>query len=116
MGCVVYGKNAWCGGSGSCVEGGGQGYGGVDDNEAKSNPVPSFTNALRTFEPMRAFTYAHDITKKDQVNIINIERSLFNFERKGAVWYLEVKNLSLLAPSLMPQATQKFSGCFTTDE
>jgi hypothetical protein len=37
----------WCVvGSGSCVEEG-QGDGGDDDDEAKSKPVPSFTEALR---------------------------------------------------------------------
>jgi hypothetical protein len=31
-------------------------------------PVPSSTGALRAFEKMKAFMYAHDITKRDQAN------------------------------------------------
>jgi hypothetical protein len=45
---------------------------------------PSFTEALHVFESMTAFMYDHDITKRDQVNIFNIERLLFNLKRKGA--------------------------------
>jgi hypothetical protein len=40
--------------------------------------------ALRAFESMRAFIYAHDITKTDRVNIVTIER-LFSLKRKGAI-------------------------------
>jgi hypothetical protein len=68
-------------GSGSCVEEG-QGDGGDDDNEAESELVPSFTEALRTFESMRAFMYAHNIANRDQANIINIERLLVSLKRK----------------------------------
>jgi hypothetical protein len=32
-------------------------------NEAKSEPVFSFTEALHAFESMRVFIYAHDIIK-----------------------------------------------------
>jgi hypothetical protein len=39
--------------------------------------------ALRVFESMRGFVYAH-ITKRDQVNIVNIERLLLSLKRKGA--------------------------------
>jgi hypothetical protein len=31
---------------------------------------PSFMEALRAFESMRAFMYAHDITERDQANIV----------------------------------------------
>jgi hypothetical protein len=55
-------------GSGSCVEEV-QGGGG---HEAEPEPVPSFTEALHGFESMRAFMYAHDITERDQANIVNI--------------------------------------------
>jgi hypothetical protein len=41
-------------GSGSCVEEG-QGDGGDDDDEAESDPVPSFTEALRAFESERSY-------------------------------------------------------------
>jgi hypothetical protein len=51
-------------GSGSCVEEG-QGDGGDDDDEAESEPVPSFTEALRALESVRAFIYAHNITERD---------------------------------------------------
>jgi hypothetical protein len=37
-------------------------------------PVLSFTEVFRAFESMRAFMYAHYITERDQMNIINIER------------------------------------------
>jgi hypothetical protein len=76
---------AMCGvvGSGSCVEEM-QSDGGDDGNEAAPEPVPSFTEALRVFESMSAFMYAHNITKRDQTNIVNIERLLFSLKRKGA--------------------------------
>jgi hypothetical protein len=45
---------------------------------------PSFTEALRAFESMRAFMYAHDITERDQANIINIESLLFKVKKEGA--------------------------------
>jgi hypothetical protein len=73
----------WCGmvGSGNCVEEG-QGDGG-DDDETEFEPVPSFTEALCALESVSVFMYAHNITKRDQVNIINIERLLFSLKRKG---------------------------------
>jgi hypothetical protein len=70
-------------GSGSSVEEG-QGDSGGDEDEAESKPVPSFTEALHVFESMRAFMYAHNITKRDQENYVNIERLLFSLKRKGA--------------------------------
>jgi hypothetical protein len=69
-------------GSGSCVEEG-QGDRGDDDNEAESEPVPSFMEALNVFESVRAFIYVHDITERDQANIVNNERLLFSLKRKG---------------------------------
>jgi hypothetical protein len=33
---------------------------------------------------MSVFMYDHDITEKDQANIINIERLFLNLKRKGA--------------------------------
>jgi hypothetical protein len=80
--CGVLCMEEMCGvvGSGSCVE---EGQGDGDDDEAKSEPVPSFMEALHASESMRAFTYAH-ITKRDQVNIVNIKRLLFSLKRKGA--------------------------------
>jgi hypothetical protein len=50
-----------------------QGDGG-DADETESKPVSSFTEALHAFESIRMFMYAHNITKRDEVNIINIER------------------------------------------
>jgi hypothetical protein len=41
-------------GSGSCVEEG-QCDGGDDDDETESEPVPSFTEALRAFESERSY-------------------------------------------------------------
>jgi hypothetical protein len=35
--------------------------------------VPSFTEALCAVQSMRAFMYAHDITERDQANIVNTE-------------------------------------------
>jgi hypothetical protein len=80
--CGVLCIEEMCGvvGSGSCVEKG-QGDGG-DDDEAESEPVPSFTEALRVFESMRAFTYVHDVTERDQANTVNIERLLFSLKRR----------------------------------
>jgi hypothetical protein len=56
--CVVPCVKEMCGElvSGSCMEEV-QGGGG-DDDEAEPEPVPSFTEALRAFESMRAFMYA----------------------------------------------------------
>jgi hypothetical protein len=76
---------------GNCVEEG-QSDGGYDDNEAASEPVPSFTEALHVFESMRVFMYAHDITKRDQVNIVNIERLLFSLKRKGATKQMRIND------------------------
>jgi hypothetical protein len=44
----------------------------------------SFMEALRAFESMRMFMYAHDITERDQANIVNIESLWLNLKRKGA--------------------------------
>jgi hypothetical protein len=53
---------------------------------------PSFTKALRAFESMRAFMYAHDITKRDQANIVNTETLLFKLKRKGATKQMKINN------------------------
>jgi hypothetical protein len=53
---------------------------------------PSFTEALHAFESMRAFMYAHDITERDQANIINIERLLFKSKRKGATRQMKMND------------------------
>jgi hypothetical protein len=84
MWCGVLCVEEMCGavGSGSCVEEG-QGDGGGDDDEVKSEPVRSFTEAPRAFESVRAFIYAHNITERDQANIVKIERLLFSLKRKG---------------------------------
>jgi hypothetical protein len=90
--CGVLCVEEMCGavGSGSCVEEG-QGDGGGDD-EAESEPVPSFTEALRAFESVRAFIYAHDITERDQANTVNIERLLFSLKRKGATKQMKIND------------------------
>lgn len=44
---------------------------------------PSLMEALCAFESMRAFMYAEDITKRDQVNSINMEMLVFSLKRKG---------------------------------
>jgi hypothetical protein len=60
--CVVCCVEEMCGalGSGSCLEevqcGG--------DDEAEPKPVPSFTEVLRGFEPMRVFMYAQKSLKE----------------------------------------------------
>jgi hypothetical protein len=58
--------------------------GGGDDDEPEPEPMPSFTEAFNVYEPMRTFIYAHNITKRDQAKIINIENVLFNFKRNVA--------------------------------
>jgi hypothetical protein len=78
-------------GSGSCMEEV-QGGGGDDYNEAQPEPVPSFTEALRAFESMRAFMYAHDTTKRDQANIVDIESLLFNLKRKGVTKQMKIND------------------------
>jgi hypothetical protein len=52
-------------GSESCMEER-QDDGGDGDDKAESEPVPSFTEAFRAFDSMRAFMYAHDVAKGDQ--------------------------------------------------
>jgi hypothetical protein len=78
-------------GSASCVEEV-QGSGVNDDDEAKPEPGPSFTVALHAFESMRVFMYAHDITKRDQTNIVNIESLLFKLKRKGATKQMKIND------------------------
>jgi hypothetical protein len=41
----------------------------------------SFTEALGAFESMRALMYAHDITERDQANIVNKFIVQFEMER-----------------------------------
>jgi hypothetical protein len=52
---------------------------------------PSFTEALRAFESMRAFMYAH-ITERDQVNIVNIESLLFNLKWKDSTKQIKIND------------------------
>jgi hypothetical protein len=70
-------------GSGSCVE---EVQGGDDDNEAE------FMEALRVFESMRAYMYAHNITERDQANIVHIESLLFNLKWKGATKQMKIND------------------------
>jgi hypothetical protein len=53
---------------------------------------PSFTEALCAFESMRAFMYAHDITERDQANIVNIESLLFSLKWKGATKQMKIND------------------------
>jgi hypothetical protein len=41
---------------------------------------PSFMEALRVFESMKALMYAHNITERDQANIVNIGSLLSNLK------------------------------------
>ncbi|PSN36729.1 hypothetical protein C0J52_18420 [Blattella germanica] len=68
-----------------------------DDEEAESEtlPVPSFRDALNGFETMRAFIYAHDITERDQINIVNIESLLFGLKRKGANKQMKIRQTTI---------------------
>jgi hypothetical protein len=70
----------------------GQGDGGGDEDEAKSEPVPRFTDALRAFESMRAFMYAHNITERDQANTVNTEGLLFSLKSKGATKQMRIND------------------------
>jgi hypothetical protein len=75
-------------GSGNSV---GEMQGGSGDDEAKPKTVSSFTETLCAIESTTAFMYAHDITKRHQANIINIESLLFSLkrtllERSNAKW------------------------------
>jgi hypothetical protein len=53
---------------------------------------PSFTEALRAFESMQTFMYAHDIIERDQANIVNIERLLFSLKRKGGTKQMRIND------------------------
>jgi hypothetical protein len=87
--CGVLCVEEMCGelGSGSCVE---EVQGGGD--EAEPEPVPSFKEALHGFESMRAFMCAHDITERNQANIVNIESLLFKLKRKGATKHMKIND------------------------
>jgi len=74
---------------GSCVEEE-QGGGGYDGDKAEPEPVPSFTEALRAFESMRAFLYALDITER---NIVKIESLLFSLKRKTATKQMKIRDI-----------------------
>jgi hypothetical protein len=52
---------------------------------------PSFTEALHAFS-MRTFMHAHDITERDQANIVNIESLLFNLKWKGATKQMKIND------------------------
>jgi hypothetical protein len=79
-------------GSGNCMEEG-QSDGDDDDNEAESEQVLSFMEALCAYVTMRAFMYAHDIIRRDQESIIINERSLSSLKRKGATKQLGINDL-----------------------
>jgi hypothetical protein len=53
---------------------------------------PSFTEALRAFESMRPLMYAHDITERDQANIITIESLLLNLKWKGSTKRMKIND------------------------
>jgi hypothetical protein len=53
---------------------------------------PSFTEALRAFESMRGFMYAHNITERDQAHIVNIENLLFILKWKGATKQMKIND------------------------
>jgi hypothetical protein len=53
---------------------------------------PSFTEALHVLKSVRVFMYAHNITKRDQANIVNIERLLFSLKRKGATTQMRIND------------------------
>jgi hypothetical protein len=53
---------------------------------------PSFTEALHAFESMRAFIYAHDITERDQANIVNTESLSFNLRWKGSTKQMKIND------------------------
>ncbi|KAJ9574700.1 hypothetical protein L9F63_008135 [Diploptera punctata] len=65
-----------------------------DDNndEVKSEPVPSFAEALQEFETMRWFIYSHITTEKELLNIVKYHSLLFNLERKGANKQLKIND------------------------
>jgi hypothetical protein len=52
----------------------------------------SFTEALHVFESMRALMYAHDITERDQANIVNIESLLFSLKWKGSTKQMTIND------------------------
>jgi hypothetical protein len=51
-----------------------------------------FMEALCAFESMRVFMYAHDITERDQANVVNIESLLFKLKRKGATKQMKIND------------------------
>jgi hypothetical protein len=60
--------------------------------ENRSTSQQSFMETLRAFESMRAFMYAHDITERDQANIVYIESLLFNLKRKGDTKQMKIND------------------------
>jgi hypothetical protein len=51
---------------------------------------PGFMEALRAFESMRAFMYAHDLTERNQANIVNIGSLWLKLKRKGATKQMKI--------------------------
>lgn len=54
----------------------------VHADEAEPTPVPSMSDAITAFETVRTFIYAHEITEKDQKNVVNLENLLFNLKNE----------------------------------
>jgi hypothetical protein len=50
----------------------------------------NFTEALG--DSMKAFMYVHDITERDQANIVNIETLLFSLKRKGGTKQMKMND------------------------
>jgi hypothetical protein len=48
--------------------------------------------ALRAFESMSVFMYAHEIAKRDQANIVNTESLLFNLTWKNATKQIKIND------------------------
>jgi hypothetical protein len=73
-------------GSGSCVEEV-QGGGGCDGDDDEAEFYGSTLCVS-----MRVFMYAHDITERDQANIVDIESLLFNLKKKGATKQMKIND------------------------
>jgi hypothetical protein len=62
-----------------------------DEDERESEAVPSFAEAHAAFQTVKSFFYAHNIGERDEENILNMERVLFDLKRKISTKHLSVQ-------------------------
>jgi hypothetical protein len=62
-----------------------------DEDEREPEAVPSFAEAHTAFQTVKSFFYAHNIGERDEENILNMERAVFDLKRKISTKHLPVQ-------------------------